>query len=56
MYARSANLILPLRGRTEVGRVSAHRAFLFLPFKGSNRVKWYVLMVLATVDCSATWC
>ena len=34
MYARSANLILPLRGRTEVGRVIAHRAFLFLPFKG----------------------
>jgi len=29
---------------------------LILPFKGSNRVKWYVLMVLATVDCSATWC
>ena len=34
MYARSANLILPRRGRTEVGRVIAHRAFLFLPFKG----------------------
>ena len=34
MYTRSANLILPLRGRTEVGRVIAHRAFLFLPFEG----------------------
>jgi len=35
---RSAFLIHPFKGRTEVGNVIAQRAFLILPFKGRTEV------------------
>ncbi len=36
--AHRAFLILPFKGRTEVGHVITHRAFLILPFKGRTEV------------------